>query len=384
MCPLPQLKAYLCPKAWPVYIESFKLVQFRNYDQQLISCSPAFNCFVGRNGMGKTNLLEAVYYLCMGKSHTGLNDQYLNRIGTDFFRLEGIFHSEPGRKDAIVAKVKARQRKELSCNGQVYERLADHVGKYPVVIITPDDTQLVTEGSEERRRLLDNTLSQLDSRYLHQLMLYNQLLRQRNALLKQWEGRPMPPGLLDIYNAQMEEPANYLFESRSRFVEELGRQLAHIYRVIASGQEEAFLSYRSALQQTDWMSLQQQHERQDQQLQRSSAGLHRDELVFQLAGSPLRRIASQGQIKSYVLSLKLAQYQVLRQQKYTAPILLLDDIFDKLDSGRVQQLLGFVLEAGFGQVFISDTDQERVSRLLNSLQADHFLYHIDHGQATRT
>ena len=367
-----------------MYIESFKLVQFRNYDQQLISCSPAFNCFVGRNGMGKTNLLEAVYYLCMGKSHTSLNDQYLNKIGTDFFRLEGTFCAAPGQKDAIVAKVKARQRKELSRNGQVYERLADHVGQYPVVIITPDDTQLVTEGSEERRRLLDNTLSQLDSRYLQQLMRYNQLLRQRNALLKQWEGRPMPAGLLDVYNTQMEEPANYIFESRSLFVEELGRQLAHIYRVIANGQEEAQLSYRSALQQTDWMSLQQQHERQDQQLQRSSAGLHRDDLVFRLADSPLRRIASQGQVKSYVLALKLAQYQVLRQQKETAPILLLDDIFDKLDSGRVQQLLGFVLEAGFGQVFISDTDQERVSRLLNSLQADHFLYHIDHGQATRT
>lgn len=334
--------------------------------------------------MGKTNLLEAVYYLCMGKSHTSLNDQYLNKIGTDFFRLEGTFCAAPGQKDAIVAKVKARQRKELSRNGQVYERLADHVGQYPVVIITPDDTQLVTEGSEERRRLLDNTLSQLDSRYLQQLMRYNQLLRQRNALLKQWEGRPMPAGLLDVYNTQMEEPANYIFESRSLFVEELGRQLAHIYRVIANGQEEAQLSYRSALQQTDWMSLQQQHERQDQQLQRSSAGLHRDDLVFRLADSPLRRIASQGQVKSYVLALKIAQYQVLRQQKDTAPILLLDDIFDKLDSGRVQQLLGFVLEAGFGQVFISDTDQERVSRLLNSLQADHFLYHIDHGQATRT
>lgn len=370
------------PKNRNLYLESFGLVHFKNYEQARLTCSAQLNCFVGRNGMGKTNLLEAIYYLCMGKSHTSLSDQYLTRHGADFFRLEAQFSTDDARRDRVVIKVKARQRKEIECNGLLYTRLADHVGRFPVVIITPDDTLIATEGSEERRRLLDNTLCQTDSRYLHQLMQYNQLLKQRNALLKQWEGRPTPAGLLEVYDLQMEAPAHYIYEARREFVTGFEEQLAAAYRAISGGQEEATLSYRSGLMDTPWLELVKRQAESDRVLQRTTAGIHRDDLAFMLSGHPLKRLASQGQLKSYVLSLKLAQYEVIKDRKGTAPILLLDDIFDKLDRDRVGQLLSFILDSAYGQVFISDTDPERVSSLLERFETSKNVYHIDQGKAT--
>lgn len=364
-----------------LYLESLALVNFRNYEQVRLACSARLNCFVGRNGMGKTNLLEAIYYLCMGKSHTNLNDQYLARHDADFFRLEGVFLANGEAREQIVVKMKARQRKEIARNGAPYPRLADHVGRYPVVIITPDDTLIATEGSEERRRLLDNTLCQIDNRYLTQLLQYNQLLKQRNALLKQWEGRPVPAGLLEVYDLQMESPAQYIYERRQLFIADFGPRLAEAYSAISGGQEAAALEYRSALRQAGWAELMARQAEQDRALQRTTAGIHRDDLLFSLSGHPLKRMASQGQLKSYVLSLKLAQYQIIREQKGAAPILLLDDIFDKLDRGRVEQLLAYLLASAYGQIFISDTDPERVNRLLQPFGADKALYLIDQGTA---
>ncbi|WP_168038451.1 DNA replication/repair protein RecF [Neolewinella antarctica] len=346
-------------------LKSLKLTQFKNYESQKLDLSTGLNCFVGPNGAGKTNLLEAIYFLCMGKSFSTSPDAYAIRHGDQGTRLEGQFTSgETGASDKIVVKVQKRKRKIIERNGTAYERLAEHVGRYPVVVITPDDTNLVLEGSELRRRLLDNSLSQSNPTYLNQLITYNKLLTNRNALLKELEGRKDPTGLLDVYDQQMAEPAAYLHEKRREFITPFTDILTDTYAVISGQQEEVGITYRSHLNDTTWAEVTQQRREKDRLLQRTTGGVHRDDLVFTQGGHPLRRVASQGQLKSFVLSLKLAQYRLLETNTGRTPILLLDDIFDKLDRDRVRQLLGLVLSAGFGQVFLSDTDPERVTALI--------------------
>ena len=232
-----------------------------------------------------------------------------------------------------------------------------------MVIVTPDDLSLVLEGSEQRRRLLDNSLSQTDPAYLRHLLDYNRLLAQRNALLKQLDGRPDASGLLAVYGEQMAEPAAYLHEARSVFVSPFTERLTAAYAAISGGREEVGLAYRSQLAERDWAELLAERAEKDRILQRTSGGLHRDDLVFTMNGHPLRRVASQGQLKSFVLSLKLAQYRLLRRTTGRPPLLLLDDIFDKLDGQRVRQLLDLVLGGDYGQIFLTDTDPARIADL---------------------
>lgn len=349
-----------------MYLSALQLTQFKNYPAQSLSLSPRLNCFVGANGAGKTNLLEAVYYLCMGKSYDSAPDQYVIRHGDDVSRLAGTFSTgEAGsRPDQIVVKLQKRKRKIIERNGTAYDRLADHVGRYPVVIIVPDDSNLVLEGSEIRRRLLDNSLSQTDPAYLNHLITYNKLLANRNALLKELDGRRDTTGLLDVYDLQLAAPAAYLHERRAAFVEPFAELLTEAYAAISGNRETVAVTYKSHLSETPWPELMAERREKDRILQRTSAGIHRDDLIFTQHEHPLRRVASQGQLKSFVLSLKLAQYRLLERNTRRTPILLLDDIFDKLDQDRVRQLLELVLTSAFGQVFITDTDPERVTALI--------------------
>lgn len=346
-----------------MHLSSISLVQFKNYGRQDLAFSPRLNAFVGPNGAGKTNLLEAIYYLCMGKSYASSPDQYAVRHGDDVSRIAGSFTIAES-VEKIAVKLQKRKRKIIERNGAAYERLAEHVGRYPVVIIVPDDSNLVLEGSETRRRLLDNSLSQADPTYLRCLIQYNKLLANRNALLKELEGRKDPTGLLDIYDLQMEEPATYLHEKRQEFIGPFTEMLTDAYATISGNRENVAVTYKSPLSATAWADLMAERREKDRILQRTSAGVHKDDLVFTQEGHPLRRVASQGQLKSFVLSLKLAQYQLLKQTTQRTPLLLLDDIFDKLDRQRVAQLLQLVLSSDFGQVFLSDTDPERVAGLL--------------------
>jgi len=349
-----------------MHLSTIKLTQFKNYAAQQLALSPRLNCFVGPNGAGKTNLLEAVYYLCMGKSYANTPDQYTIRHGDDGSRLEGAFLEERGAAaERIVVKLQKRKRKIIERNGAVYERLADHVGRYPVVSITPDDSRLVLEGSETRRRLLDNSLCQTDSVYLNHLITYNKLLANRNAMLKELDGRVDNTGLLDVYDVQMAAPAAYLHAKRRAFVGPFTEVLIEAYASISGNREKVDVAYRSQLNEISWAELMRQRREKDRVLQRTSAGIHRDDLVFTQEDHPLRRVASQGQLKSFVLSLKLAQYRLLERNTRRIPILLLDDIFDKLDRDRVRQLLQLVLTSAFGQVFITDTDPERVTALVD-------------------
>jgi DNA replication and repair protein RecF len=362
-------------------LSRFLLSNFKNYENQLVDCATRFNCFVGENGSGKTNLLEAIYYLCMGKAYDSSSDQYAVRHGEDFFRLEGRFEDESGAADRIALKVQKRKRKVIERNGKAYERLADHVGRYPVVVVVPDDVRLVHEGSEYRRRLLDNSLSQTDGVYLRNLLTYNKVLSQRNALLKQYAGHSLPKGLLEIYNEQLLAPAAYLHESRRAFVAPFGQQLRAAHDSISEGKEAVDITYRSQLNERTMAELLAERHEKDRILQRTTGGLHRDDLVFSQEGHQLRKVASQGQLKTFVLSIKLAQYHLLREQSGKQPLLLLDDIFDKLDGKRVASLLQMINQNEYGQIFISDTDPERMQQLLATVvEADYAQFRVEAGR----
>ncbi|MDX1667444.1 MAG: DNA replication and repair protein RecF [Saprospiraceae bacterium] len=364
-----------------MHLGELSITHFKNYASQKLSFSEALNCFVGLNGMGKTNLLDAVHYLCMGKSLFGLNDRNIVKHGEDFFRLEGRFALD-GKTERIVAKVIPGKQKEIERNGVAYARLSEHVGLIPVVFMAPDDTLLVREGSEERRKFLDNTISQLNDRYLSALIQYNRLLNQRNSALKQFaESRSFNADLLDIYDRQIIPHGQLIYRVRQSFMEAFRPVLREVYTLISGEREEADCRYRSKMHDKPLGELLTEAREKDRYLQRTTVGLHKDDLLFTLDGHPLKRFGSQGQLKSFVLSLKIAQYELLRREKSKRPLLLLDDIFDKLDRQRVGQLLQLLLRGSFGQIFLTDTDGERVEKIVAQMGMDYRIFQITDGRA---
>ncbi len=356
-----------------------KLTNFRNYEFQELKFSPHLNLIAGLNGMGKTNLLDAVYYLCMGKSHFTGTDRNVVRHKEDFFRLEGQFFLNK-KEEKIVAKVQPGKLKVFEKNDIPYERLADHVGLLPVVFKAPDDTALALEGSEERRRFLDNTLCQVDQQYLWHLMQYKKVLQNRNALLKQFaEQRSFEPALLEVYDQQMNEPANYIFEKRKEFIETFEPKFNEFYQIICDGKEQVKCTYRSQLSENSFFDKIKNAVEKDRVLQRTTVGIHKDDLQFKMDDRPLKVFASQGQLKSFVLSLKLAQYDCLKTEKEITPILLLDDLFDKLDDRRVKHLLELLVKGDFGQVFITDTHPERSEEIAKHFGSDYEKFIIANG-----
>jgi len=359
-------------------LDHIKLSNFKNYAQQELACSPHLNCLVGRNGMGKTNFLDAIYYLCMTKSHFSTPDSSLIRHDQDYMRLEGYFQTT--QVETIVAKYQLRKKKVFERNKVPYDKLSEHIGCLPIVLIAPDDTQLATDGSEVRRKFIDNTLSQIDQSYLNQLIIYTKLLKQRNALLKKMaEERSWKPQLIAVYTQQMEGPANYIKEKRQEFAKLLSPVFQVMHKYICQGQEEVQLEYQSNLIETDFASLLKGALQKDRVLQRTSEGIHKDDLAFKIEGHSLKRFASQGQLKSYILALKLSQFEILRKHKDFTPILLLDDIFDKLDEGRVTQLLELIIEGNFGQVFITDTHPNRVHNIAKSFGPEQQQFLVEDG-----
>lgn len=362
-------------------LERFTLTHFKNYSHQQIECHPRWNCYVGKNGMGKTNLLDAIYYLAIGKDYGGLPDAYLTQHHAEFFRLDGLFLVQE-KKERIVVKVIPRKKKEIEKNGIAYDRISEHLGLIPIVYICPDDTDIVKEGSEVRRKFLDNTLSQIDRKYLQYLITFNRLLKQRNALLKQFaEQQTFNSSLLRVYNLQMTEPAAYLHLVRKQFTGRFNEILRQVVTHLSSDHEAVSCVYQSDLHETALDKLLLDAEEKDRHLQRTTTGPHKDELQFHLEDKPLKRFASQGQLKTFVLALKLAQYELLRAEKNELPLLLLDDIFDKLDQTRVKNLLQYLQDHHFGQVFITDTHPERIVSILDDFQLDYQKYIIDNGTA---
>jgi DNA replication and repair protein RecF len=361
-------------------LDKIIITEFKNYERQELDLCPGLNWFTGLNGMGKTNFLDAVYYLCMTKSLHGTPDRDLTRDGGRFFRLEGHF-SEGDERKKIVAKVEPGKQKAISCNEAVYDRLAEHIGQLPVVFVAPADASLVQGGSEDRRRFLDNVLAQIDSLYLQHLLSYNRLIKQRNSALKQMgQTGHFDRALLAVYDRQLLIPARYIFDRRIEYLEQFIPRFQHYYRIICEERELVDCRYKSQLREQPldvWLEMNWE---KDRVLQRTTAGIHRDDLTFLLFEKPLKRFASQGQMKSFVLALKLAQYDTLREATGRVPLLLLDDIFDKLDLQRMEQLIQLVQESHFGQVFFSDTQLSRVQELAAHTSRDFRIFEVNAGK----
>ena len=370
-----------------MYLEKIVLTQFKNYASQSLTLSKRLNCFVGLNGVGKTNLLDAIYYLCLCKSHFLASDLDVVLRGSDFTRLEGHFMKNMVR-EKIVAKVQPRKKKTIERNDVAYAALSEHIGFLPVVMFAPDDTLLAKEGSEERRRFIDNVLSQIDNQYLTNLIFYNKILEQRNALLKKsgFEGKNgqntegVDLDLLKIYDNQMLAPAAFIFEKRKEFTEHFSPIFNEIYRKIADAKEQVLVTYNSQLLTDNLQNLLVKNREKDFILHRTTTGIHKDDWTFEIDEKPLKRFGSQGQLKSFVLALKLAQYEILRGIKNETPILLLDDIFDKLDANRVENLLQLIVNQSFGQIFITDTHLERMQEMTEKLGVEFKIFTVENAE----
>ena len=326
----------------------------------------------GNNGVGKTNLLDAIHYLCFTKSYF-TRDTINIQNGQQGFRVDGQMELIEKKENAVCI-LRETGKKEFSVNDAGYEKFSEHIGRYPCVIIAPDDIQIITDGSEERRRFLDALLSQIDKNYLQHLINYNKILLQRNSLLKSfYETGNKDLSLLDVLDEQLVKPGNYIFEKRKQFLISFLPRVKKLYAEIAKQEEETELHYQSELNQCSFTELLRLNRQRDMAAQRTTGGIHRDDLIFNLTGQLFKNIASQGQRKSLLFALKLAEMDVLKESKAFAPLLLLDDVFEKLDEDRIANLLHRVCVENNGQVFITDTNEERLSQHLESLSISYQL-----------
>jgi DNA replication and repair protein RecF len=361
------------------YIESIRLHQYKNYKDEELEFHSKLNAILGLNGMGKTNLLDAVYYSCLGKSYFSSGDRYVKTIGSDFFRIETKFIVN-GRHEKLVVKVIPGAKKQLLIDGKKIDKIGDHIGRYPVTIIAPDDIQLLLEGSEARRNFLNHNLIQYDAEYTDVLIIYNRLLKQRNALLKTFtEKQRWDQDLLDAITAGMEAPANYIYKRRLAMVDLLIPKFNEIYKTISGQREDCQIKYKSSLENEGFIKLMGSNREKDRILGRTTSGIHRDDLKFYMNEQQLKPFGSQGQLKSFVLSLKLAQYHILKDQSGKTPILLLDDVFDKLDKKRVGHLLEVLHDESYGQVFLTDKDENDIPEFLRKISDDYAIFVINEG-----
>ena len=356
-------------------LQSISLTQFKNYQFQQFSFSKKVIGICGLNGTGKTNLLDAIYYLCFTKSYFSNTDAQNVMTGSQGFRLQGQFLED--RKNAtshplnIICILRENGRKEFSVDDEVYPKVSRHIGRLPCVMIAPDDVELITGHSEERRRFMDALLCQLYPEYLQQLIDYNKLLQQRNSLLKQFvESGRTDHQLLDVINDQMADRGDYVFSVRNKLMPSFLQKATEHYHRIAQQPENLQLIYSSQLQHSPTISLLNNSLPKDMVLQRTTVGIHRDNIEMLLNDGPLKQIASQGQRKSLLFAMKLTEYEVLQQYKGFAPLLLLDDVFEKLDALRMKNLLQEVCIEKGGQVFITDTHRQRLEENLSAVGAD--------------
>jgi DNA replication and repair protein RecF len=346
-------------------LEQLNLVDFKNYREVKVFFSEKFNCIAGKNGAGKTNLLDAIYYLSFCKSYFNSIDSQNVRGEERFFVIQGSYVDDSGNFSEVYCGLKRGEKKSFRLNKKEYERLSEHIGLLPLVIVSPEDHDLVRGGSELRRKFLDGIISQYDKFYLEELIQYNRVLQQRNTLLKSFADRRYFDQLsIDIYNEQLVKSGNYLFQKRTELFESFNVFFNEHYRYLSGGGEEVSMKYQTRLIDHSFDELLKESINKDLQLQYTGNGVHKDDLEFIINGQNAKKFASQGQQKSLLLALKLAQYEFIFRQKKTKPILLLDDIYDKLDEGRLTRLLELVGEEKFGQIFITDTHQHRIGKIL--------------------
>lgn len=351
-------------------LKSITLTQFKNYIHQDFRFTRRIVGISGVNGVGKTNLLDAIYYLCFTKSYFSRSDAQTVNNSSQGFRLEGVMEKD-GLASRLVCILRETGKKEFLVDDEAYERFARHVGRFPCVLIAPDDVRIITEGSEERRRYMDALLSQLDAEYLQRLINYNKLLQQRNSYLKTLaERRLRDEGLLDVYDGQLVTDGIYIYERRKEFMSTCIEAVGSFYQKISGKQEEVKLVYESQLHAQQYPEILKNAREKDLALQRTTSGVHKDDIALQLSGQNFKNIASQGQRKSLLFALKLAEFTILKNAKGFAPLLLLDDVFEKLDAERMHNLLEWVCVHNDGQIFITDTHKERIKIHLDQLQVE--------------
>ena len=348
-------------------LENLSLLFFKNYDEANISFSPHINCFIGDNGSGKTNLLDAIHFLSMTRSAFNSSDALNIKQGEEYCMVKGRFIIDE-EKHTVTCSLRQGQKKTVTHNKVAYEKMSDHIGRFPVVLISPYDTDLIREGSEERRKYFDSLISQLDHTYLERLIQYNYILKQRNSLLKQFaERRYFDRDYLHILNQQLVPFGEQLAQERTAFLDTFVPVFQKHYRHISDSSETVTLTYKSQLPNADFAQLLEEAERKDLALQRTTVGTHKDDFVFLMDGNPVKNFGSQGQQKSYVIALKLAHFEVMAERQHHKPLLLLDDIFDRLDEKRITKLMQMVAAHTFGQIFLTDTHLERTDKILENL-----------------
>lgn len=370
-------EGYLAPHLKKLLkLDSISLVQFKNYVHKQFRFHSRIIGISGPNGVGKTNLLDAVYYLCFTKSYFGRSDVQNVHAGMAGFRIEGnfVYHGQHINAACIFRET---GRKEFLVDGQPYEKFAHHVGKFPSVIIAPDDVRIITEGSEERRRFIDAILSQINAEYLQRLINYNKILQQRNSYLKAMaENRLHDTGLLDVYDQQLVNDGEFIFIKRKEFLNNCIGLVKSFYKKISGAEELVDIKYESQLLKLGYKELLASSRERDILLQRTNGGIHKDDIQILLNGQPFKNIASQGQRKSLLFALKLAEFEILKKEKGFAPLLLLDDVFEKLDEGRMHNLLDWVCVSNEGQLFITDTHPGRISDHFNKLNVQYQLINL--------
>ncbi len=356
--------------------KQISLTQFRNYSFKQFNFKQNITGIYGKNGSGKTNLLDAVYYLCFTKSSFNSSDNQSVREGFAGFRIEGNFEKNEEEKK-VVCVLRENNRKEFSVDDIVYQRFSGHIGKFPCIMIAPDDVSLITEGSEERRKFVDTLISQLQHDYLEQLIAYNKILQQRNSFLKfASERNSYDESLLEILNSQLLEKGNFIYERRMNFLKTLLPRVLQQYISIAGSDDNLVLEYESQLNNQSFEELLQQNFQRDFYLQRTGCGIHKDDVLIEMRESNFKNIASQGQRKSLLFAFKLAAFETLKENKGFSPILLLDDVFEKLDEKRMQNLLEYVCVQSGAQVFITDTHKERLQNAFMKIGKDYDLIEL--------
>ena len=361
-------------------LKKIVISDFRNIGLQEIEFSPNVNCISGNNGEGKTNLLDAIYYMSMTKSAFATSDRFNFRHGTDEFSMSAVYQMENGLSSRFSMQVPSKGEKKIRRDDKPYQKISEHVGVLPVVMVSPSDVSMVSESGDERRKFVNSVLSQMDREYLSAMQQYNRLLMQRNRMLKEMEP---DRSLLEVVDMKMASLAEPVYKARRKFVDDLRPIVADYYRTLSGDSENVDIRYESELDRGPLDALLGASYEKDRFLKHTTVGVHRDDFAFMMNGHPIRRYGSQGQQKSFLVSLKFAQYEIMKHKYGFAPILLLDDVFDKLDMGRISNLLEMVASKDFGQIFITDSNKVRMAGIVDGLTQDRAYFETSAGVFSR-
>ncbi len=362
-------------------LQALSVINYKNIRQAELQFSPKINCFIGNNGMGKTNLLDAIYYLSFCKSYTNPVDSQIICHDADVCMLQGRYLTQEGVEEEVYSGIRRRQKKQFRRNKKEYDRLSDHIGLIPLVMISPADNELIVGISEARRKFMDISISQFNRTYLRSLLRYNKALQQRNVLLKT-EERQIDVDLMELWEEQLVVEGNYIHGERKAFIDAFTPIFNRFYERISQSHEDVSFDYHSQLNDSDFHESLKRNRQRDLMMGHTTTGIHRDELEMLLDGYPIRKVGSQGQNKTFFVALKLAQFNYLLQQGHTKPILLLDDIFDRLDAARVEEIVKLVSGPEFGQIFLSDTNRESLDRILERTDKNAHIYRVVDGEIT--